>query len=90
MPYITEKDKERLIAITNEINSAFMYEDIDAGTLNYLFTKIALEYLWRKGTRYKYFNDIIGALECCKQELYRRRIAPYEDKKITENGDVFE
>jgi hypothetical protein len=31
---------------------------------------------------------VIGALENCKMELYRRKIAPYEDIKIEENGDV--
>lgn len=32
---------------------------------------------------------IIGALENSSSELYRRKIAPYEDKKIIENGDVY-
>lgn len=34
-------------------------------------------------------SEIIGALECCKLELYRRIAAPYEDIKIGENGDVY-
>lgn len=89
MPYITQKDKDALIGIINEVDSAFMYNEIDAGTLNYLFTEIILLYLRKRGIRYKYFNDAIGALECCKQELYRRKIIPYEDKKIKDNGDVF-
>lgn len=38
---------------------------------------------------YKDYNEVIGVLECVKQELYRRLIAPYEDKKKDENGDVF-
>ena len=35
-------------------------------------------------------NELIGALECAKQELYRRVVAPYEEDKIEENGDVYE
>jgi hypothetical protein len=35
------------------------------------------------------YNDVIGALECCKLELYRRMVAPYENTKIKENGDVY-
>lgn len=31
---------------------------------------------------------VLGMLECCKMELYRRHVAPYEDEKIIENGDV--
>lgn len=60
-----------------------------AGELNYLFTKIAVEYLDMKGEGYQAFNDILGALEGCKLELYRRKVAPYEDVKIEENGDVY-
>lgn len=32
---------------------------------------------------------VIGALINSSDELYRRKIAPYEDKKIIENGDVY-
>ncbi len=36
-----------------------------------------------------YFNAVVGALECAKLELYRRMVAPYENGKIAENGDVY-
>ena len=60
------------------------------GDLNYIITRICLEYLNTKGQSYQIYNDIIGALECCKLEMYRRSVAPYEDVKIAENGDVYE
>jgi hypothetical protein len=31
-----------------------------------------------------------GILENIKQEFYRRAAAPYEDRKISQNGDVKE
>lgn len=37
-------------------------------------------------------NDIIatfGILDCVSKEFYRRNVAPYEDTKISLNGDVF-
>lgn len=34
-------------------------------------------------------EDTLGVLRCCQLELYRRMVAPYEDKKIQENGDVY-
>lgn len=37
--------------------------------------------------RSKYF--VLAALEAAKLEFYRRQVAPYEDKKIESNGDVF-
>ena len=33
--------------------------------------------------------DVPGALSGAKLELYRRKIACYEDEKIIENGDVY-
>jgi hypothetical protein len=61
----------------------------DSGELNYLLTEICLIYLKDKELRYKFINDVIGALEGCKQEFYRRMAADYEDKAITKNGDVY-
>lgn len=80
MPYIKPTNKELLAAGMNPSN---------AGELNYTFTLIALKYLETQGKNYQHINDIIGALEGCKLELYRRVAAPYEDTKIQENGDVY-
>lgn len=77
MPYIDkEKRKEA-------------FEAANAGELNYLITLLCKEYLERKGQRYATLNEIVGVLECAKLEFYRRAAAPYEDKKIEENGDVY-
>jgi hypothetical protein len=47
-------------------------------------------YLINKGPlRYAHLNEVIGAIECAKLELYRRVAAPYEDLKISEAGDVY-
>ena len=60
------------------------------GELNYMITKIVDDYLMGKGPiRYGHLNEVVGALECAKLELYRRVAAPYEDEKITEFGDVY-
>lgn len=58
------------------------------GDLAYLFTVIAHEYLATHGLRYARINDIIGALQCCQFELYRRIASDYEDHAIVRNGDV--
>lgn len=59
------------------------------GDINYLVTQICQTFLELKGESYSTYNELIGALECCKLELYRRKCSPYEDKKIIENGDVW-
>ena len=56
------------------------------GHMNYIITRLILE---TNPKNYKEFNAIIGVLESVKMELYRRKIAPYEDIKIKENGDVY-
>lgn len=59
------------------------------GELNYVITSIIHNYInGNIGINYTKINDAIGALECAKLELYRRKIASYEDKKSNENGDV--
>ena len=59
------------------------------GYLNYVLTCLSQLYLAKHGEGYQTYNDIIGALECCKLEMYRRKTSPFEDKKIIENGDVY-
>lgn len=60
-----------------------------AGELNYLLTMLGQTYLTTHGTNYRIFNEIIGAMECAKLEIYRRQTASLEDMKKQENGDVF-
>jgi hypothetical protein len=56
------------------------------GHLNYLVSTIIDDVYPRN---YTSLNAAIGVLECIKQELYRRVVAPYEDTKIEQNGDVY-
>jgi len=78
MPYIKREDR----------TCAKILPDT-AGELNYAFTEMVITYLRRKGECYQTYNDILGALEGCKMELYRRKVSKYEDKKIVENTDVY-
>lgn len=60
------------------------------GELNYAITRLVDDYLVRQGgIRYAHLNEVVGALECAKLELYRRVAAPYEDQKRDETGDVY-
>lgn len=59
------------------------------GELNYVLTKVCINYLLTKGKKYETLNDIIGALECCKFEFSRRVISDYENKKMVENSDCY-
>ena len=81
MPYITRTARERLDTGGRPATP---------GELNYAITRLLDGYLVdRGGIRYAYLNEVVGALECAKMELYRRLAAPYEDRKIEEAGDVY-
>lgn len=60
----------------------------DAGELNYAVTQLILAFLGGN-PHYEDYNTVLGVLEAVKLELYRRAIAPYEDWKMAENGDVY-
>ena len=79
MPYIKQDAKERL-ASTVPLNS---------GELNFKLTMEIIDYLVIHGLSYQTCNDIVGALDNCKDEFRRRIQHPYEEVKREENGDVY-
>lgn len=81
MPYIPEIDRQKL--------KSGYYNAKSPGELNFLITSIVDKYLVDNGINYTAINNVIGALECAKLELYRRLAVPYEDKKIKDHGDVY-
>ena len=95
MPYISQRDRrpnDATQATAQEVREqcrSLLRLD-GPGELNYAITSIIDDWLKRKGVRYASINLAIGVLECAKLELYRRVAAPYEDKKMEENGDVYE
>jgi hypothetical protein len=88
MPYIRNEKRKVLDPALRKLADAFAGLNDDenfAGNLNYVITKLL--YTLSPAPNYK-FNDMVGALECCKLELYRKKIGPYEDLKERENGPV--
>lgn len=84
MPYITKQRRDELG------DNRIAYETAEtSGELNYQITQVILQYLDDKGKSYSTINDILGALEGAKLEFYRRVVAPYENLKNMENGDVY-
>ncbi len=83
MPYIRRDLRSRL--------DNREYVPAIEGELNYCITKMVNKYIQNTGgVSYQRINEVIGVLECAKLELYRRVAAPYEDKKMVENGDVYD
>ena len=79
MPYIKKEDRTEATELWPNT----------AGELNYAITMLCNAYIARNGgMSYAIGNEVVGVLECAKLELYRRKLAPYEDKKIAQNGDI--
>lgn len=81
MPYIHPKMRPKIRYGTTKPRTA--------GELNFKLTDVLLTYWKTHEHNYQTINDMVGALEGAKQELYRRLVAPFEDTKIQANGDVY-
>lgn len=92
MPYIKQNDREIVDDSIKKVSENILrasFGNKKAGILNYTITKLVGEvYGPIENLKYTDFNEIIGVLECCKLEFYRKQCAPYEDIKLKENGTV--
>ena len=79
MPYIPQHERDSL-----ELRP----DSSEPGQLTYLLYQTCINALPDEA-RFADYCTILGALEATKLELYRRYIAPYEDDKREENGDVY-
>ena len=87
MPYIKKDQRPAIDQLVNPLINhlkTLPLEDQD-GSLNYAVTKI-IKHVYPQ--KYFHFNRALGVLTAITQELYRKIIGPYEDTKISENGDV--
>ncbi len=92
MPYIKQSDRPVLDKGIEELtkvltDSTIVGQRAKAGALNYIVSKLIIAVI-EDDKRYDTMNSMIGMLECCKIELYRRIIGNYENEAIDKNGDI--
>ncbi len=93
MPYIPQDDRTTYDPMIETLAGLLAGESCDRrkGHANYVITQ-TLRKAWGvdhdENESYSSYADIVGTLECAKQELYRRWVAAYEDKAIAVNGDL--
>lgn len=91
MPYIGKVARLHLDPAITELETRIT----SAGDLNYAITRLAVLILQRgvtdyaRGPNYAQMSNIHGVLADVAAEFYRRVMAPYEDMKMKENGDVY-
>mgnify|MGYP001558464590 CR=1 FL=1 len=85
MPYISQVARQTVDA----------HGPTTPGELNYAITRLLVKYASYahapiEDISYMTLNDMLGALEGAKLEFYRRIVVPFEERKLKENGDVYE
>ncbi len=88
MPYISKDSRAEYDDEIDEIISKLDSWDNDtlSGHLNYIFFRLAGTL--GAGESYARMAVVSSALSEAQAEFRRRVMAPYEDEKIKENGDV--
>lgn len=86
MPYIEDNERRKFDAVLDEFYNIDS-NTLTPGDLNYLISSM-IWYAFENKRSYTKGNELVGMIECVKQEFYRRKLVPYEDEKISENGDI--
>jgi hypothetical protein len=94
MPYIRKEERSRYNKSISEITKLLLDKfpgdngkHYQKGDLNYVISSIIWN-LFDVLPSYARGDDLVGTLECVKLEFTRRKLNPYEDLKIKENGDL--
>ena len=90
MPYIKRQERAQYQELLNELAKKIPREPQSRpGHMNYLVSML-IEKVYGKEMRYADHNEVLGVLSGISLEFYRRKTAPYEDVKITQEGDLDE
>lgn len=86
MPYIYDEARQDL---------EFKREPENVGELTYVIQRSIAHYLLAKRAdgadlHYADFAEVLGALEGARVDFERRVLAPYEERKLAEHGDVWD
>jgi hypothetical protein len=88
MPYIKQVDREKFLIQISELRFQVSKDPQKRpGEMNYIISQL-ISLVYGRELKYYEYNEIMGVLDSAKMEFYRAQVAPYEDKKIAENGEV--
>lgn len=91
MPYIS-KERRKQICFKDSMGRYCLNMDAieTGGDLNYCMYLLGLKFLKDKGKNYANCAEAMAAYTGSFQEFYRRQVAPYENRKVEQNGDIGE
>jgi hypothetical protein len=82
MPYVKMERRDALNKVVVAMSEAGVKADGDLNYILYRFCK------YHVTPSYNNFKNFCGELQQAATEIERRLLAPYEDSKISEHGDV--
>ncbi|MBI2617280.1 hypothetical protein HYW55_04055 [Candidatus Gottesmanbacteria bacterium] len=87
MPYIEKSERPKVDSLVSPLITYLQSLPVEKqdGTVNYAVTKI-VKHLYPQ--KYFHLNRALGVLTAITHELYRKIVGPYEDTKISQNGEV--
>ncbi len=89
MPYIDKERRTCLDPKIKELTECLKDIGFGKGDMNYVMSKLAVAFVKMHGKSYGILSDVTGVFNDAKVEFERRVVAPYEDEKIKQNGDVY-
>jgi uncharacterized protein DUF6899 len=89
MPYIKQGGRKSYDRAMENLEILLDGGAASEGDLNYVITRCVTAWLRGRAKNYAQLNAALGILEAAKLEFYRRVVAPYEDQKRKDNGDVY-
>ena len=89
MPYIKQEDRQYMDKMLDPMLTFINCANgpLTPGEMNYFISSVVWALFDRKPS-YTTANELVGVLECAKQEFIRRKLGPYEDVKLKESGDL--
>jgi len=87
MPYIKKEERDKYEPTLSELKS-LIESATPKGNLTYLLYAISLDFIKKGGKSYTNISTAISCLNDAAEEMRRKHLNPYEDKKILENGDI--
>lgn len=92
MPYIKKEERyvydPQIDVLIEKLTNYGANTPPTVGHVNYVISKLVWGIFRKNGPSYTLGNNLVGVLECVKQEFYRRPLSEYEEDKIKENGDL--
>lgn len=90
MPYIKQDKRVVLDPQISQLVAEIERHTDDniPGVVNYVITKMFISLCERKCANYAFYNLLLGVLSAVGFELYRKKVALYEDAALERNGDI--